>query len=205
MSIFSYNGGAVVAMKGKDCVAIACDKRLGLQMQTVAVDFEKIFELAPTTFIGLAGLATDVQTVSERIRFRTKLYEYREQRAIRPNVLLNMVSNMLYERRFGYYFIEPVIAMLDPLTGEPFVASCDNIGCPMVPKDFALTGTCNEELYGMCEQLWEPNLEAPELFETISQALLNALDRDAGSGWGVTVYLLEKDKVTVRTLKARMD
>ena len=50
-------------MKGKDCVAIACDKRLGLQMQTVAVDFEKIFELAPTTFIGLAGLATDVQTV----------------------------------------------------------------------------------------------------------------------------------------------
>ena len=59
---------------------------------------------------------------------------------------------------FGYYFIEPVIAMLDPLTGEPFVASCDNIGCPMVPKDFALTGTCNEELYGMCEQLWEPNL-----------------------------------------------
>ena len=59
---------------------------------------------------------------------------------------------------FGYYFIEPVIAMLDPLTGEPFVGSCDNIGCPMVPKDFALTGTCNEELYGMCEQLWEPNL-----------------------------------------------
>ena len=134
---------------------------------------------------------------------------------------------------FGYYFIEPVIAMLDPLTGEPFVASCDNIGCPMVPKDFALTGTCNEELYGMCEQLWEPNLvcllplaffssvsshsllstrhqsklitcrhvsspnrpldiaqAAPELFETISQAMLNALDRDAGSGWGVTVYLL---------------
>jgi len=27
MSIMSYNGGAVVAMKGKNCVAIATDRR----------------------------------------------------------------------------------------------------------------------------------------------------------------------------------
>lgn len=50
-------------MKGKDCVAIASDRRFGVQMQTISVDFDKIFELAPNTYIGLAGLATDVQTV----------------------------------------------------------------------------------------------------------------------------------------------
>ena len=32
MSIFEYNGGAMVAMKGKNCIAIACDRRLGVQL-----------------------------------------------------------------------------------------------------------------------------------------------------------------------------
>ena len=49
-------------------------------------------------------------------------------------------------------------------------------------------------------------LQEPEdLFETISQALLNAVDRDALSGWGAHVYIIEKDKVTKRLLKGRQD
>ena len=32
--------------------------------------------------------------------------------------------------------------------------------------------------------------EPDDLFETISQALLNAVDRDALSGWGAVVYIL---------------
>ena len=62
-SIMSYNGGAVVAMAGKDCVAIASDLRYGIQAQTVAMNFSKVFEMGPTLFVGLPGLATDVQTV----------------------------------------------------------------------------------------------------------------------------------------------
>jgi 20S proteasome subunit beta 3 len=36
----SYNGGAVLAMKGRNCVAIAADKRFGIQAQTLALDFQ---------------------------------------------------------------------------------------------------------------------------------------------------------------------
>ena len=62
-SIMSYNGSAIVAMTGKDCVAIASDRRFGIQAQTVAMDFQKVFEMGPHLYVGLAGLATDVQTV----------------------------------------------------------------------------------------------------------------------------------------------
>ena len=62
-SILSYNGAAIIAMKGKDCVAIAADKRLGVQAQTVSMNFQKIFEMNDKLYIGLPGLATDVQTV----------------------------------------------------------------------------------------------------------------------------------------------
>lgn len=53
-----------MAMKGKDCVAIAADRRLGIQQSlTVNTDFQKVFVMGPSLFIGLPGLATDVQTV----------------------------------------------------------------------------------------------------------------------------------------------
>ena len=41
-SIMEYNGGSVVAMVGKDCVAIASDLRLGNQALTIACNHEKV-------------------------------------------------------------------------------------------------------------------------------------------------------------------
>lgn len=205
MSILAYNGGAIVAMKGKNCVAIAADRRFGVQGQTIAIDFQKIFEMGPHLYVGLPGLATDTQTVHQRLRFRQNLYELKEGRRMSPETFSSMLSNMLYEKRFGPYFVEPVIAGLDPKTYEPFVCNMDLIGCRNIPEDFVVGGTCSNQLYGMCEVLWEPDLEPEDLFETVSQALVNACDRDAISGWGAIVYIIEKDKVTVRTLKTRMD
>jgi len=205
MSIMSYNGGAVIAMKGKNCVAIASDLRFGIQAQTVSMDFEKVFSMNDHLYIGLAGLGSDIQTVRQKLAFQLKLYELRENRVMSPKTFLSVVSNVLYEKRFGPFFIEPVIAGLDPKTAEPFIASCDLIGCPMEPEDFVVTGTCANQMYGMCEALWQPDMNPEELFECISQSLMNAVDRDAVSGWGAVVHIIESDKVTTRRLKCRMD
>ena len=62
-SIMEYNGSAIVAMIGKECVAIAADRRLGIQGQTVSTDFQKVFPMNDRLYIGLPGLATDVLTV----------------------------------------------------------------------------------------------------------------------------------------------
>lgn len=40
-------------------------------------------------------------------------------------------------------------------------------------QDFVVSGTASSKLFGMAEALWEPNLGPEDLFETISQALLN--------------------------------
>ncbi|KHG14225.1 Proteasome subunit beta type-3-A -like protein [Gossypium arboreum] len=63
MSIFEYNGSALVAMVGKNCFAIASDRRLGVQLQTIATDFQRISKIHDRLFLGLSGLATDAQTL----------------------------------------------------------------------------------------------------------------------------------------------
>ncbi|KIW61914.1 proteasome subunit beta type-3 [Exophiala xenobiotica] len=204
-SPFDINGGACVAMVGKDCVAIACDLRLGLQSLTVSNNFPKIFPFAPSVYLGLAGLATDVQTVSDTFRYKVNMYRLREERNISPQTLANLVSSSLYERRFGPWFVSPVLAGINHTTGKPFICGFDSIGCIDFAKDFIVAGTASDQLFGTCEGLWEPDLGPEDLFETISQALLNAVDRDALSGWGAHVYIIEKDKVTKRLLKGRQD
>ena len=65
---------------------------------------------------------------------------------------------MLYFFRFGPYFIEPVIAGIDPKTGEIHISSLDLIGCPMETDDFVVSGTCGDQMAGMCESLWKPDM-----------------------------------------------
>ncbi|KAG7210336.1 hypothetical protein KM043_011874 [Ampulex compressa] len=111
MSILAYNGGAIIAMKGKKCVAIAADRRFGIQTRTITCDFQKVFEMGPHLYLSLPGLATDTQT------------------------------------RFGPYFVEPIVAGLDPETFEPFICNMDLLGCRSLPEDFVVGGTCTQQLY----------------------------------------------------------
>lgn len=157
------DGGACVAMVGKDCVAIACDLRLGLQALTVSNNFPKIFSYGETVFLGLTGLATDVSTVSDLFRYKVNMYRLREERPIAPTTFANLVSSSLYEKRFGPYFVSPVVAGLEPKTGKPFICGFDSIGCIDFAKDFIVSGTATEQLFGMCENLWEPDLVRPFL------------------------------------------
>lgn len=57
---------------------------------------------------------------------------------------MNMVANLLYEKQFGPYYIEPVITGLDLKTIKPFICCLDLITCPMVTDDFVLSGTWNK-------------------------------------------------------------
>ncbi|KAJ4798969.1 Proteasome subunit beta type [Rhynchospora pubera] len=209
MSIFEYNGSALVAMVGKNCFAIASDRRLGVQLQTVATDFQRVFKIHDRLYIGLSGLATDAQTMYQKLVFRHKLYQLREERDMKPQTFASLVSALLYEKRFGPFFCQPVIAGLGD-NDEPFICTMDCLGAKELAKDFVVSGTASESLYGACESMYKPDMEPEELFETISQALLSSVDRDCLSGWGgyvLLVYaaLLTPTEVQEKILKGRMD
>lgn len=97
-----------------------------------------------------------------------------------------------------------MIAGLDESEKKPFICSMDLIGCINFAKDFVVAGTASANLYGICESLFEPDLvfihvylyllthlkEPENLFEITAQCLMNAVDRDALSGWGGEVTIM---------------
>ena len=178
MSIFEYNGSAIVAMAGlvhhlihdlippdrfspmldslhhagKECVAIGSDLRFGVQLQTITTDRPKVHKIHDKLWLGLSGLSSDTETLYEKLVFRHNLYKLREERNMKPVTFGHMVSSALYERRFGPYFAAPVIAGLDE-SGVPYLCGMDTIGAMETAKDFMLSGTAPESLYGKLESL----------------------------------------------------
>ena len=49
----------MIAMAGKNCVAIATDSRLGVQLMTVDCNFQRVFKVNDLTLMGVSGLARD--------------------------------------------------------------------------------------------------------------------------------------------------
>lgn len=93
----------------------------------------------------------------QRFRFKHKLYKLREERDIKPSSFAQLVSATLYEKRFGPYFCQPVIAGLEP-DGKPYLCGMDSIGAIETAKDFMIAGTASDALLGICESLWRPDM-----------------------------------------------
>lgn len=165
---------------------------------------DKTFRMHDRLYVGLSGLTSDVQSVAQLLAFRLNLYRLKEDRDIAPKAFGHLLGQLLYEKRFGPYFVEPVVAGLNA-DGSPYICAMDLIGAPVVTTDFVVAGTSSENLYGMCEGLFRPDLPPEELFEVASQALLASVDRDALAGWGAVVHVITAEGVTTRELKARQD
>lgn len=74
-------------------------------------------------------------------------------RDISPNTFANLVSSSLYEKRFGPYFTEPIIAGLDE-KNEPFICSTDLLGAKADDSNFVTNGTATEMMFGACETFY---------------------------------------------------
>ena len=202
--IFSYNGSAMLAMRGANCVCIAADTRFAKQHQTLATDYQKIIKMNARLFVGLAGLATDAQTLANVFELRQSIFKLRQNREMTPSLFAKVCSSLLYEKRFGPYFAVPIIAGLEP-DGTSYVATMDSIGALAGGDDFVVGGTAEEFLYGVCETFYKPDMDSDTLTEVVSQCLLAGMNRDAFSGWGAVVHTITPEGVSTRTLRTRQD
>ena len=85
------------------------------------------------------------------------------------------------------------------------LAGYDVIGCMDMDNPFTVSGSCTELLYGACESFYKDDMNPDQLFEVISQSLLNAMDRDILSGWGANVYVLTPTELIIKKLLTRVD
>lgn len=60
----------------------------------------------------------------------------------------------------------------------PFISAFDLIGAPVITDDFVVGGTCTNNLYGMCESFYRPNMVRGTIKAGRSIAMSNSRARD---------------------------
>lgn len=170
-----------MAMAGKDCVALAVDKRFGSGPQMVNIAPRHVWAPHPNLMLAFSGLEGDVQSLSEELQMEVAAKRNRslgfsvsssqtnngsddERRSrISPPALACLTSHVLYEKR-GYY-VEPLVVGLMEGTKKPFLCAMDMIGAQSFSQSFICSGAASTSLYGTAEALWRPDMEPEELLE----------------------------------------
>jgi 20S proteasome subunit beta 3 len=138
--------------------------------------------------------------------YKVSLFKLRENRDMKAKTFMSLVSTSLYEKRFGPYFVTPIVIGLDKSPCgkiETIIATYDSIGA-IDTGDFATGGTADQMLLGVCESFFSKDMTSEQLEETLAQTLTSGLDRDALSGWGGLVYTLSEGSLKIKELKTKM-
>lgn len=202
--IETHYGGSIVALAGKNCISIVSDFRLGAGFITTSKAFTRLHQVTPRCFVGLPLFIPDCQHLLGKIKKYVALFRLDEGREIEPQELANLVSYLLYAQRRSPLYTSPIVAGLSS-AGVPYVCGMDCLGCKTEPGSFVAAGTAQENLMGLCEVLFQENMDPEELFTASVQAFLNAADRDALTGWGAQCVIITPDKLITRRIKGRCD
>lgn len=98
-----YNGSAMVAMAGKDCVCIGSDLAFNVQMQHTGRTY-KIYQITDKILLGLSGLLTDCVSFYQLVRYHVTMLKLKENRTIQPKSFINLVSYLLYSKRLELFY-----------------------------------------------------------------------------------------------------
>jgi len=141
----TMNGGSVLAMAGKDCVAVAVDKRFGRDLSLVTIQPRRVFFPSRRLLVAFTGLDGDVQSLQEELSAQVVRQYARglgfgqrsdegssgsavtaavtSRRRISPRAMASLTSHVLYGRKQSPYFVEPIVAGLELIEG---VDECDS-------------------------------------------------------------------------------
>jgi len=119
-----------MAMSGQNCVAIAVDKRFGSGPQMVNVSPRHVLIPNSRLVVAFTGLGGDCQSLAEELSIfisskmgRASGFGFgggdrSREKSISPRAMAALTSHVLYGRRRAPYYVEPIIAGLEPVVVE---------------------------------------------------------------------------------------
>ncbi|XP_002058063.3 proteasome subunit beta type-1-like [Drosophila virilis] len=209
------NGGTVLAIAGEEFVVIASDTRIcsGLSIETR--DQSKVFPMTPLAMVASTGLWCDTISMTSLLQIRIQMYEQEHNKPISTDALAQMISIVMYNRRFFPYHTCTILAGIDQ-AGKGAVYYYDPVG-HMERCRYRVLGSSGKMLLPALDHGlgWEhhtlvppdqyPPLDKERALALARNCLRVASDRDLFTGDTGVLKLITKDGIETETLPLRKD
>lgn len=203
---------SIVAIAGDDFAVIGADTRLSAGYNIFSRNHSKLFNLTSKAVLASSGNWCDSDTLSSILKARVTQYsDTHEYREISLNALAQLLSTMMYSRRFFPFYVSNVLAGV--YEGKGYVYSYDPIG------------HCERHTYragGSSSALLQPILDSQVGFKNMDQkpdipltveravnlikdAFISAAERDIYTGDGIKIAIVRTTGIEEQTIPLRKD
>ncbi len=188
------DGGTVVAIRGKDFVVLASEKRLSYNGFVLSKKTRKLYVVNDRIGIGFVGLHGDAQTIIKILRGEAKYYKLQMGYDISVKALAKLLSNLLYSYKIIPFYVETLVAGIDEEGGHVYVL--DPLGS-LIEDDYAAIGTGGPVAIGIIEQGYRDNINPSEAEKLAIAAVHHAIMRDAVSGDGIDILIIKSGSTPI--------
>lgn len=193
-------------------MVIGADTRLSAGFSIYTRDQNKLFPLSETTVLGCSGCWCDTLTLTRVLKLRMQMYQQEHNKVMSTTACAQMLSTMLYYKRFFPYYICNVLVGFDN----------DNKGCIY---SYDPIGHCEKTTYragGSAGALLQPLLDnqiGQKNMQNVTQQPLSqekaiailkdvfiaAAERDIYTGDSVSINILTKNGIKKESFDLRRD
>jgi len=211
-SPYADNGGSIVAIAGDDFVIIGADTRLSAGFSIYTREQNKLFSLSDNTVLGCAGCWCDTLTLTRILNARMQMYQQEHNKTMTTTACAQMLSTMLYYKRFFPYYISNILVGLDN-EGKGCVYSYDPIGhCEKATyraggSSGALLQPLLDNQIGLKNMLnvKDVKLTLERAISVMKDAFISAAERDIYTGDSIVMNIITKDGIKEESFPLRKD
>jgi proteasome beta subunit len=193
----SMKGTTTIGIVFAGGVILATEKRATMGYMIASKKAKKVYQVAERIGMTTAGGVGDAQQLARILTVECNLYQIRRSRPITVGATATLLSNYLNQNRYFPYYVQLLVGGVDEK--GPSVYSVDAMGGATKEEEVVATGSGSPMAYGVLEDRFRPNMTEDEAIEIAVRGLKSAMKRDAGSGEGIHIVVITKDKYEVQS------
>ena len=188
-------GTTTLAIRFKDGIIVAADKRATAGHLIAQKDTQKIHNITKNIAVTMAGTASDGQLLVKIARSELKLKTLRADQQLYVREAATFMSRMVYNNlrkpsmmpgisHFVMGGVDDSGLYIFDIFPDGTISEC---------PDYIASGSGSVMAYGVLETLYKKDMSQEEAKNLAIQCLTAAMRRDSASGNGVDIFLVDKD------------
>lgn len=185
-------GTTTVGIIVKEGVVIGTESQASAGFLVASKQAQKLFQVNRFTAATIAGGVADCQYVINQLKALSRLKEVEEGVVPEPKYIASVCRNILFSGR-SFFMSMMIVGGYSQKGQSGMLTGIDMLGTLYEEDSFISFGSGSPFSLGVLEADWKPNLTKKEGIELIKTAITSSRERDAGSGFALQIYTIDKD------------
>lgn len=193
----ALKGTTTVGIKTQNFVVLAADKRATAGHYIAHKHVKKIIRVADRVAMTTAGLVADAQALADFVRAEAMYYQLSTGRPMSIRSMAYLLSLVLNNSKYSPYIVQLLLGGYDYYEG-PKLFAIELFG-DVTEETYTATGSGSPIAIGVIESEYRPDMSVEEAVKLAAKAVASATMRDAFSGEGVDVVVIDCSGMKERT------